>query len=564
MLVSKRSVLPVVGVLSFAIATGSAAAATFVVDSTADVVDATPGDGFCDDGTGACTLRAAVMEANALPGDDAIDLTGVVGTPIELSIDGVDETWIPNPVMDPAVPYVVSEAPTAASGDLDITESLAITGAGAALTVIQWSEASKTDGNPGTGDRIFQVKPTDSDLTVSIAGLTVRNGSVATSDIEVNPNDTVWEFRRLGGGISIGTGAAIALFDPNKVPGPGDGGPPANPGGDEGEGGSILGVTLDDVWIVANASDSDAGGLFGGAVTTLGGSAVSGNLSGGNGGGVYVAEPMLIENSTIGSKATVMELSAGNLAENGGGIFDTGSHTTRISGSSVVGNDATGGGGIASRTGVTIDILNSTISENAAFDVGGGITTNGTVNLRSVTVARNGAESDSGSGGGGLNSFGSGTFTLGNVVLADNLRGMTPANCGCTGGNCAVGGRFASQGANMEDTDSCGFFLPQDFPNTDPMLLPLADNGGLTETHDLDPASPAIDVGSQPLCDSLVGVLGDDTDQRGLSRTIDGDGDGTATCDIGAVEFAPEPGATALMAAAVAMLAALRGGRRTG
>jgi CSLREA domain-containing protein len=38
----------------------------WVVDSTGDGSDATPGDGTCDDGTGWCTLRAAMEEANSL------------------------------------------------------------------------------------------------------------------------------------------------------------------------------------------------------------------------------------------------------------------------------------------------------------------------------------------------------------------------------------------------------------------------------------------------------------------------------------------------------------------
>src|SRR6266404_9336177 len=43
------------------------AAHTFVVNSTADTHDANPGDGICDDGTGACTLRAAAEEAVQAP-----------------------------------------------------------------------------------------------------------------------------------------------------------------------------------------------------------------------------------------------------------------------------------------------------------------------------------------------------------------------------------------------------------------------------------------------------------------------------------------------------------------
>ncbi len=55
-----------------AIATYSFAQATFTVNSTADNSDLNP-NGVCDDGSGACTLRAAIEEANALPGSDTIE-----------------------------------------------------------------------------------------------------------------------------------------------------------------------------------------------------------------------------------------------------------------------------------------------------------------------------------------------------------------------------------------------------------------------------------------------------------------------------------------------------------
>ena len=49
-------------------------AATFVVNTTTDTADAAPGDGACLDGGGACSLRAAISEANALAGTDTITL----------------------------------------------------------------------------------------------------------------------------------------------------------------------------------------------------------------------------------------------------------------------------------------------------------------------------------------------------------------------------------------------------------------------------------------------------------------------------------------------------------
>lgn len=67
--------------------------------------------------------------------------------------------------------------------------------------------------------------------------------------------------------------------------------------------------------------------------------------------------------------------------------------------------------------------------------------------------------------------------------------------------------------------------------NEDPLLQPLADNGGFTLTHALGANSSAIDAGNPDpaTCSS--------TDQRGFPRPVDGDGHGVATCDIGAFEY---------------------------
>ncbi|MEZ5164954.1 MAG: pentapeptide repeat-containing protein [Acidimicrobiales bacterium] len=81
----------------------------FAVDTTADTVDVVPGDGVCADAGGACSLRAAVMEANALPGVEEIRL-----------VDGAEYTLtIPEGTTD-----------TAATGDLDITAPVVMTGDG--------------------------------------------------------------------------------------------------------------------------------------------------------------------------------------------------------------------------------------------------------------------------------------------------------------------------------------------------------------------------------------------------------------------------------------------------
>ena len=88
------------------------------------------------------------------------------------------------------------------------------------------------------------------------------------------------------------------------------------------------------------------------------------------------------------------------------------------------------------------------------------------------------------------------------------------------------------------------------------ILGPLQNNGGPTQTHALVAGSPAIDAGDPGGCRANpplsgwhgivhgyewdpVGSLGAllSTDQRGFARHVDGNNDGTARCDIGAVEF---------------------------
>src|ERR1700753_882223 len=55
------------------------AATTFTVNSTGDGADSNTSDGVGDDGTGHCTLRAAIEQANATPGTDTINFS-VTGT----------------------------------------------------------------------------------------------------------------------------------------------------------------------------------------------------------------------------------------------------------------------------------------------------------------------------------------------------------------------------------------------------------------------------------------------------------------------------------------------------
>src|SRR5262245_56367808 len=122
-------------------------AVTFTVDSTADAVDANPGDGACASAAGDCTLRAAIQEANAPP--SALDRVVVPAGTYLITIPGVAEEM-------------------GATGDLDIRDPIEIAGAGAGVTII--------DGNQL--DRVLQVPPNVPlpQRSVTISGVTLQHG----------------------------------------------------------------------------------------------------------------------------------------------------------------------------------------------------------------------------------------------------------------------------------------------------------------------------------------------------------------------------------------------------
>jgi hypothetical protein len=256
---------------------------------------------------------------------------------------------------------------------------------------------------------------------------------------------------------------------------------------------------------------------------------VSGN-TGGSGGGIRVYEfgTVTLTNSTV----------SGNTGGVGGGIYAERDVDMTLTNSTVSGNTADiFGGGIFAYGTVTVTLTNSTVSGNTADLVGGGIFAYGTVTLTNSTVSGNTA-----SNGGGIRVARSGTTNLTNTIVADN----DVDNCS---------GGISSLGHNLTDDASCAFTAPGDLVVADAMLGPLQDNGGPTETHALlhgdssTLGSPAIDAGDNANCPA--------TDQRGEARPFDGDYNGASDCDIGAVEYVPEPHRTSTMIAGAALLALL-------
>ena len=217
---------------------------------------------------------------------------------------------------------------------------------------------------------------------------------------------------------------------------------------------------------------------------------------------------------------------SGNVADVGGGIFST---WLTVNNSAVSGNEARAGGGISigfcppgmiCLGGGFAIVANSTLSGNSSdpppYGGGGGIFSAcgfafcGEVILNNSTVSGNANGGVYGEEGLEL------TITLKNTIVANN-------------GLFDCSGPVDSGGHNLDSDGSCNLDMPGDLPGADPLLGPLANNGGPTQTHALAPDSPAIDTGDNAGCP--------DTDQRGVPRPLDGDDDGSLICDIGAFEY---------------------------
>jgi CSLREA domain-containing protein len=538
-------------------------AATINVTSFTDVI---ANDGFC-------SLREAVIAANSNAASGAtagecvagevapvVDVISLPAGTYTLSISGVDE------VEDPATVGVldVLNTPDPTKGDLDITESVTIAGAGSATTAIDAAGV----------DRIFHVNATTGTIDVAINGVKLTQGHTTQIDLGAGPASgsgtlpTNYWLRRAGGALAVGPAATVVLVDPNitgqaNSAGRGGSQKPTEPD----EGGATFSLKLTDVIVDGNIAEGDGGGIYTAAAMTATSTIMSNNNALTNGGGIYNEGNTSIVNSTI----------TANVSEGGGGIFMTGSNTVNITGTTLSDNTAVGGGAISGRAGMTLNLFNSTLSGNKGTDVGAGLYTNGSANLKFVTIANNLSGADSSGAGSGINVFPASqtanTLSLKNVLLSGNKRGwldgmdaaaiaaLPSANCGTTGGGVPV----TSLGGNLSSDNSCTTWLSNssDLPNVPsvvPTLLALADNGGPTQTHALAADSPAL---GRAVADAII------VDQRGVARdnppdigafelagasgTTTGGGGGGGGCAVGS-DGRLDPTLPAMLAAALAVL----------
>jgi hypothetical protein len=481
--------------------------ARFEVNATHDAVDAAPGDGVCADAAGACTLRAAVMESNAVAG---LDFVGLGAGTYTLNVPGVDEDL-------------------SATGDLDITDDIDMHGDSPEGTVIDGAQL----------DRIFHVDPLSTGAFAIFHTMTIRNGSAVSS--------TTGTADERGGGV-LSQGNMELWFS-------------AVTSNEAGLGGGVYGLGRVSI-IVTDVRDNRAvavpsgagGGVYAEGELVVAQSNISDNSAVLQGGGTWGEGPLEVTLSSISDNRT----EAGP-DKAGGGIHSTGDLTVKRS--TIARNTSSRGGGIFS-TG-TADLERSTVDANDATIGGGGIYNEGTITIRETTMSGNsfdafsnpGSEAAPGTVGnatvtnstvsGNLGGIGNGgTLALTNVTIAENtgvglgagtIGNVTMKNTiiGQNGvGDCTPAPGITSLGHNLDSDGTCSLNGPGDMSNVDPRLGPLAFNDttgpGATRTHALLAGSPAIDGGDNAGCPP--------GDQRGFARPQDGNGDGNAVCDIGAFE----------------------------
>jgi hypothetical protein len=470
---------------------------TYTVTTTAD--------------SGAGSLRQALADANLSLGTDTITFDAAV--------------------------FAVPNTITLTSGELAINDSVTITGPGSSVLTI----------SANFNSRIFAIG--SGNYNVTLSGLTVTNGR------QTAPGG--------GGGILNSSAGTLTLMNcevsSNSVSGAGS---------SRATGGGILNagngaVTLINCDLSENSAYglagtdtayAQGGGLFnaGNGTVTITDSVLSGNLVNGavfgfglgfgEGGGILNAGngTVTVTNTTLSSNSARGSLLPGT----GGGIFNASTGTVNIVNSTLSDNIATGsqglGGGIANADG-TLRLTNSTLSSNSG--TGGGIGKGGGVyngRTGTVTLTNSSVNSNSVSGlvqseGGGIFSEATGTVNARNSLIASNSSTILAPDVRAT---------VSSQGHNLigNGTGSSGFSgAAGDQVGTsgspiNPLLAPLGNNGGPTQTRALLPGSPAIDTGDNcvsqnPGC--LTTPLSSDQRGTGFLRNSG------AAVDIGAFEVQP-------------------------
>ncbi|NND98774.1 MAG: hypothetical protein HKN47_15750, partial [Pirellulaceae bacterium] len=458
---------------------------------------------------GLISLREAVRAANNTSGDDEIVLAAGV---YSLTVAGDNED-------------------AAATGDLDITDGLTIRGVSAGATTIDASGLDVDGTGFGYGDRVFDAFG----VSLNLQDVTIRNGNVRGDG---------GGLRNDGGAVTLNNVVMNDNFAEGNIPGGG--------GAIYHTGGSTLNIDNSQFFHNCTVIIGSGGALFNdNSEVTISDSVFDGNATAEHGGAIYTRgvtgtnATLTIFDSTIINNGPVGPLQTKFGTTDGGGIYND-NDTVMIHGSTISNNEAIrDGGGIftksSSLSSATLELFQTTLAGNTAGGEGGGISNQGdAVRLENVTISGNSAGEYGGGIYQGVDTGPPGSIRSLNVTINANTAPLgsnlfndrsgstielqnTIVAAGVGSGNCD--GPITSLGNNLEDADTCGF-LQGDFPNTDPLLDPLANNGGTALTHALAFDSPAIDAAN-----TAAAPL---EDQRRVSRPVG------ANADIGAVEFVAE------------------------
>jgi hypothetical protein len=373
------------------------------------------------------------------------------------------------------------------------------------------------NGGDGAGGGIYATGG-----PVTISGSTIASNQGMGGRAGTDPGSS---FHAWHGGVSQGgglyvSGGMLTLADSTIAANTlqGGAGPPANGGGDGGasQGG---GLYMSGTAIVNNSTVA--------ANTLRGGPGGSGGGAGGSvqGGGIYASGTVTVNNSAVTANAlqggSARGTSSPGGASQGGGVYVSGTMT--INNSTIAGNTLRGGdggpsfypyrggdggpaqgGGLWVAIGTTAQVSFSTIAANQA--AGG---THGSGHPDG---------SDGPAAGGGL-------YDQGMLQTRDSLLAGNTVNGPGTNSGPDLAGNLGSLGHNLLGNSAGGSgFDATDLLNVDPLLGPLQDNGGPTQTMALLPGSPAIDAGDN--------TDAPEWDQRGpgFRRIVNG------TIDIGAFE----------------------------
>lgn len=390
------------------------------------------------------------------------------------------------------IAFAVTGTITLTNGELVITNDLTISGPGAANLAISGNNSS----------RVFAIS--NSAATVNISGLAIRNGRAKSGTNGLNgtgsnsPGGSGSNGQNGGGIFNLGTLTMTSCIISNNSTGiGGDGGRGGNAaligsgnggsgggGGDGGSGGGIFNAgTLNLIACTVNRNTARDGGIGGdggsGGNTGRGGTGAFGG-DGGEGGGIFNTGSLSLNNCTVSANLS----GRGGAGGTPGGGGQPGGGGFGGAGGSGAGLRSLAGGG-------QVFLKNCTVISNSAAM--GGPYSSGT------------SRGPDGSGG-GIQSFG---LQLLNTLVARNV-----ATSGAD-----VSGSIVSAGHNLigDSAGSSGFGASDITGIANPLLGPLADNGGPTPTHALLAGSPALEAGDDTV---LVAPHDLTTDQRGQPRRM--------------------------------------------